>query len=80
VAKRRFFCGIIFFELTRADARQVTAIKATLPLELPKGYIGGVILRAEGADPDTSARIHVLKSSGALSGSRIRADEKSLLN
>jgi hypothetical protein len=78
--KDDFFCGVIFFELARANVRHIAAVKAMLPLELPKGFIGGIILRAEGADPDTSAHIHLLKSQAALSGSEILGGEKSLLN
>jgi hypothetical protein len=79
--KEDFFCGIVFFELARADEGHVSAVKALLPEKVPKGFRGGVILRAEGmTDPDISARIHLLKTSVPLSGSEILGEEKSLLN
>jgi len=79
--KDDFFCGVIFFELASADEQRVAAIKAMLPVKLPKGFIGGIILRAEGLeDPDVSGRMWPVKSSAALGSSDILGEEKSLLH
>jgi hypothetical protein len=75
-----FFCGVIFFELAQADVRDATAIKAMMPEELPKNFLGGIILRGEGiSDPDASARIQPVKAAEPGSGSEILQGSASLL-
>lgn len=70
--KDDFFCGVIFFELAQADVHDAAAVKAMLPEGLPKGFLGGIILRGEGAsDPEASARIRLVNSAEAGSGSDI---------
>jgi len=59
---RSFFCGIIFFELTREDSRDSsTLLRLTDSVGL-KNFYGGIVLRASGHYSDASGRLQLLRA------------------
>lgn len=51
-----FFCATVFFELRKADAKQVSAVHTHFPSRIRK-YYGPLILRGEGLHPENSGVI-----------------------
>lgn len=55
-----FSCGLVFFELLRASEFSIAALNNTVKEPIPKGYVGGVILRGEGLPDESCALINVI--------------------
>jgi hypothetical protein len=64
-----FFCGCVFFEQRKKDGQALTALnKLTEGIRL-RGYMGGLILRGEGAPPNVAGRIGLVASQDPISAS-----------
>jgi hypothetical protein len=74
----RFFCGVIFFELRKADEYSEAALSNILSgLDL-RGFIGGLVLRGDGLTKPASGRLSILRSEEAIESS-IGRTKQSLL-
>ena len=57
-----FFCGMIFFELLKKDARSRKALNKMVEGTRLKGFAGGMILRGEGHLKEMTAMINLFQS------------------
>jgi len=64
-ANHNFFCGVIFFELKTEDQKKSIILDKLVSTNLPFGYLGGLVLRAQGDTLGCSGRIDpgILESS-----------------
>jgi hypothetical protein len=73
-----FFCGVIYFELRKADEYSEAALSNILSgLDL-RGFIGGLVLRGDGHTKPVSGRISILRSEEAIESSIGRTKESLL--
>jgi hypothetical protein len=60
-----FFCGAVFFDATEAAQKSEAAARHLIPIDGPRSFFGGIILRGEGKAPEESGRIMTLKGEEA---------------
>lgn len=73
-----FFCGVIYFELRKADEYSEAALSNILSgLDL-RGFIGGLVLRGDGHTKPASGRISILRSEEVIESSIGRTKESLL--
>jgi hypothetical protein len=58
----KFFCGMVFFELLKKDARSRKALNEMVQGISLRGFAGGMILRGEGHLKEMTAKIDLLRS------------------
>jgi len=74
-----FFSSIVFFELRLEHAYSVTGLDNALPQPPVRGgYMGGIVLRGEGLDPEGAGRLGLFTSEMPIE-SRIGRTKESLL-
>jgi hypothetical protein len=69
-----FFCGMIFFELLKEDARSRKALNEMVQGISLRGFIGGMILRGEGHLKEMTAKIDLLRSETEMKSDLERKD------
>ncbi|MDF2953058.1 MAG: hypothetical protein OD816_000303 [Thermodesulfobacterium sp.] len=73
------FCSaIVFFELKKDFEFNPKIFNNLIPEKLPRGYIGGLILKGEGLDINNTGRFHVLESKTPIQ-TTVGRDKESLL-
>jgi hypothetical protein len=72
-----FGCGLVFFELRKADEFSSLALTRTIDGVGLRGYFGGLILRGDGHDKPATGRLQLLRSETPIEG---RMDKRSLLD
>lgn len=73
-----FFCGMVFFELLKEDARSRKAINEMVQGISLRGFAGGMILRGEGHSKEMTAKIDLLRSETEMKSDLERKDHNLL--
>lgn len=61
---RDFSCAVVFFDATAIAQRSSAALAHLAPVDPPRGFYGGIILRGEGQPEDASGHIRMFARDG----------------
>ncbi len=56
-----FRCMVVFFEIRKKEAKSISALEELVAETSLRGFVGGIILRGEGAPANSSGRIYFLE-------------------
>jgi hypothetical protein len=73
-----FICGVIFFELNKKNEHSKAALNNLIRIDMPRGYMGGVILRGEDLTEEKTASIEILRSE-SCSNSTVGKEKESII-
>ena len=73
-----FVCGMIFFELNIKNQYSKASLNNVIRGNIPRGYVGGLILRGEGIPEENTAVIDILLSESEMC-STVGSDKESLI-